>query len=227
MLDEPAAVARRPGRFLRIAGTVSPGVRRVHDQIAPYAAAWRAANADALEATGPLWVALGDSMTQGIGARSIWGGWVGQAVESLAADGPRYRVINLAVSGGRIRDVAGAQLDALERLGLAPDLVTILVGSNDLLLKSRRVNAVADFAALLARVPTGAVIATMPQPRQVAREINVLIEQAQTDGRVSIAEMRGRSIGSWKGSLADDHFHPNEVGYARLAAAFVKAIRTL
>jgi lysophospholipase L1-like esterase len=215
-------VSHRPGPFLRAAGTILPGIRRVQDQIAPYASAWRASNAEALSAGGPLWVTLGDSMTQAIGAASIWGGWVGQALAQLT---PAYRVVNLSASGARIRDVAGPQLDALAGLGVTPDLVTVLIGSNDLFRKSRRASAVSDFAALLERLPVGAVVATLPQPRQVARDVNVLIEAAAAAGRVRIAELRGGAgIGSWKGALADDHFHPNEIGYARLAAGFVAAI---
>jgi lysophospholipase L1-like esterase len=215
----------RPGRFLRVAGQALPGVRRIQQQVGPFAAAWRAANALALEQDGPLWVALGDSMTQGIGAADIHAGWVGQLHDELAAAGSPYRLVNLSRTGARIRDVAGEQIEQLNALGQTPALVTVLVGSNDLMLKRRRAEAPTDFARLLARLPAGAVVATLPQPRAVARAINDQIEAAQAAGQVRIAEMRGGpGLGSWRGALADDHFHPNEVGYARLARAFAAAL---
>ncbi len=55
------------GKLVRV---VVPGVRQVHAQVAPYAKAWDAANATALSGQGPLWVVLGDSTAQGIGAPS-------------------------------------------------------------------------------------------------------------------------------------------------------------
>src|ERR1035441_9487088 len=55
---------RPAGAFYRAAAGVLPGVRKVQAQIVPYALAWQHANLAALRATGPLWVALGDSMSQ-------------------------------------------------------------------------------------------------------------------------------------------------------------------
>ena len=59
----------------------APGGRGGREQTQPYAAAWRHANEAALAADGPLWVAIGDSMTQGIGASAPERGWVGQLAE--------------------------------------------------------------------------------------------------------------------------------------------------
>jgi lysophospholipase L1-like esterase len=179
-------------------------------------------NAVAVEDDGPLWVSLGDSLTQGIGASCIDRSWVHQTRELLAELGRPYRVVNLAATGGRIRDVADRQLDAMAALGRTPDLVTVLVGSNDLIVRSRRETAVADFAGLLERLPVGAVVASMPQPRQAARQMNALLQQATDAGRVRLADMR--LLPGWRGALADDHFHPNDVGHARIADIFVKAI---
>jgi hypothetical protein len=68
---------RPAGAFYRAAAGVLPGVRKVQAQIVPYALAWQHANLAALRATGPLWVALGDSMSQGIGASAYDRGRVG------------------------------------------------------------------------------------------------------------------------------------------------------
>jgi hypothetical protein len=67
---------RSPGWFLRLARRVLPGVGLVENEIKPYAQAWSERNLEALACAGPLWVVLGDSLSQGVGASSIERGWV-------------------------------------------------------------------------------------------------------------------------------------------------------
>ena len=204
---------------------VIPGVARVRAQKEPFAAAWRAANAAALPGDGPLWVALGDSMTQGIGAADISGGWVSQLRDRLAAQGRPVRVVNLSVTGARVRDVVDDQLPRLRALGVTPDLVTVLIGANDMFPRSRREPAVGQYAALLDALPAGrAIVAPLPQRNGPARAINALIDRAAARGQVRVATFPRASLWSLFGTLAEDHFHPNERGYAGIAAAFGRAI---
>jgi lysophospholipase L1-like esterase len=211
---------------MSLASRVIPGVGRVHAQVPVFASAWAAANSDALTSNGKLWVALGDSMSQGIGAQSISGGWVGQLQVELAAAGPPPRLVNLSVTGARVRDVLVDQLPRLREIGVEPDLITLLIGANDMLFRSRRIAAVGFFAQLIDQLPAGrTVIGTLPRRNQEALAINALIEAAEAAGRVRVADLRGGSLRSIRGTLADDHFHPNELGYARIATAFAAAIR--
>ena len=39
-----------------------------------------------------------------------------------------------------------------------------------------------------------------------------------------IAEFRDRRMRSWKGKLSIDHFHPNDLGYAGMAAIVAEAL---
>ncbi|HEY3982095.1 MAG TPA: SGNH/GDSL hydrolase family protein [Streptosporangiaceae bacterium] len=205
-----------------------PGVARVRAQKEPFAAAWRAANEAALDGEGPLWAALGDSMTQGIGAAGISGGWVSQLHDQLAAQGRRFRLVNLSVTGARVGDVVDDQLPRLEALGVTPDLVTVLIGANDMFPRSRRPAAVGWYAALLDRLPAGrSVVAPLPQRNKPALAINALIGRAAARGQVRVAEFPRTGLRSLFGTLAEDHFHPNELGYARIAAAFRPAIDRL
>jgi acyl-CoA thioesterase-1 len=221
----------RPNVAMSILRRVVPGIGRVHAQTAPFAHAWRTANDAALGQAGPLWVALGDSMTQGIGAGAFDGGWVGQLQSRLVAEGRPMRLINLSVTGARIRDVVEHQLPQLQALGIAPDLVTVLIGANDMLTQSRRGPAVAQYRKLLADLPDHvAIVATLPRRNDAALAINALIEDAADRGRIRVADMHSRAVPllralrSIHGSLAEDHFHPNEVGYARIADAFARAL---
>lgn len=62
-----------------------PSVARTARQVERYAEAWEASNARALAAEGPLWVVLGDSAAQGVGASSYDRGWVGLVLPRLPA----------------------------------------------------------------------------------------------------------------------------------------------
>jgi lysophospholipase L1-like esterase len=202
-----------------------PGVARVRDQVPVFAADWKAANATALEGDGPLWVALGDSMTQGIGAQQISGGWTGQLQARLAAAGRPFRLVNLSVTGARVRDVLDDQLPRLRQTGREPDLVTVLIGANDMMLRSRRPGVVDTFAQLIEELPDQrTVIARMPRRTPEALAINAMIDQAQSARQFRVAVMRPGSLLSIRGTLAEDFFHPNERGYARLADAFAAAL---
>ncbi len=95
----------------------------------------------------PLFVALGDSLTEGVGDRTGGGrrGWAALLAPSLCA-GP-VRFTNLAESGAQTRDVLERQLPAA--LALRPDLVSVVVGVNDTL---RRTFDIRDVAARLDQV---------------------------------------------------------------------------
>lgn len=206
---------RAPGRLVTVAGRVLPGVARVQQDVAPYAQAWRADNIAALAGSGPLWVALGDSLTQGIGATAHDRGWVGQVRDRLAAAGRPHRVVNLAVSGAKTFDVLERQLPVLD--ALQPDLVTLMIGSNDLMRPKNRSALSGRFEAILRRLPRGAVVTTLPNPTRIAREANALLAGIAAERGLVIAELRDPRTASWRGRLAADHFHPNEDGYAAIA----------
>ncbi len=225
-LDYANRTGRPSGAVLRVLGTVLPGVRSVHEQVEPYAAAWTAHNRDAVHSPARRWVVLGDSMSQGIGASSWDGGWVGQLAERLSAEGHPLTVVNLSASGARVPDVLDQQLPALRALpdphvGPGADLVTVLIGSNDLFGSRVHRDRLPDaFADLVAQLPRGSVVATLPQPRDAARAANGHIERAAAAGHIHLVDMRSDGPSSWRGRLAADWFHPNDAGYAEIADAF-------
>lgn len=217
---------RPPGAFMSVLSRVLPGVGSVRSQTEPYAAAWRAANERALAAQGPLWVALGDSMTQGIGASTPERGWVGQLADHLDEEGRPHRVVNLSVTGARVQDAIDQQLPALLELLAAgvPDLVTVVIGSNDVLSRRLRAGLTDRFTELLDGLPPGAVVANLPNPHRAARRVNADLRQRQSAGRLVVADMRAHGPRSWRGKLAADKFHPNDSGYAALAHVFDVAL---
>lgn len=133
--------------------------RRSLQQVEQYAAAWDAHNDAARDARGPLWVVLGDSAAQGVGASSHLAGWVGGVLSRLRErDGEPWRVVNLSRSGARTREVVDRQLPAAGALPF--DLLTAVVGGNDALRTRAPVwrSAAVDLCAAL---PAGAVVSTV------------------------------------------------------------------
>ncbi|MCW0213957.1 MAG: SGNH/GDSL hydrolase family protein [Pseudonocardia sp.] len=211
---------RPPGPFVSLLSRVVGGVRDVQAQTVPYAQAWAAHNRDAIAATGPLWVVLGDSMSQGIGASRFDRGWVGRLAPSL----PGHRCVNLSMSGGRIDDVLARQLPAMTSLGATPALVTVLIGANDLMSPRFRAGAADRMAALLERLPAGTVVGNQPGTYAAALEVNRVIDDTVAGRGMILAEFRDPRMRHWKGRLAADHFHPNDTGYAGMAEIFAEAL---
>ena len=220
---------RPPGRVVRSAGLVLPGVRRVWRQAEPYAAAWHAHNLEVLGRPGRRWVVLGDSMSQGVGATSYDAGWVGQLAGRLEATGVHLEVLNLSATGARVDDLLTQQLPALAEIGRREDdVVTVLVGSNDLFAgRAWRTRLPEAFAELVDAVPRGTVLATLPQPTGVASLANAHVERAAADGHVVLLDLRVSGPTSWRGRLAADHFHPNDAGYSAMADAIEPTLRAV
>lgn len=97
-----------------------------------------------------MWVVLGDSTAQGLGATNPDGGHVGQVLAGLREQtGQPWRVLNLSVSGSLTRDVTGVQLP---RIPAGADLVTCGIGVNDILYTSPG-KLFADLRALIVALP--------------------------------------------------------------------------
>ena len=135
----------------------------MRDRVAPSRAFWDASNATALTGPGPLWVALGDSTAQGIGATSPDEGYVGQLRRRLEAHDRRpWRVLNLSRSGARIRELLTDRLARLAALSETPGLVTCAAGANDLAWRPGERRVLGEAERLRRELPAGTVVATLP-----------------------------------------------------------------
>lgn len=97
------------------------------------------------------YVALGDSITEGLcdpapARPGTWLGWADRLAGILDGDarlsGRSVEFANLAVRGRRIADVVGEQVPGA--LALKPDLVSVLVGANDLMSPAADPDALAE-----------------------------------------------------------------------------------
>jgi lysophospholipase L1-like esterase len=200
----------------------------VHAQTARYAAEWEEANGAALGgAVGPLWVVLGDSTAQGIGAPTAQEGYVGQLRRALDDGSERpWRVVNLSRSGARAADVIDRQLPALASLSAPPDLVTCAIGANDVVRRTPAARLEEQLRAIMARLPERAVIATLPQglSRERTEAANRVIREEAPAAGLVVADVWARTGPPWRGKYASDGFHPGALGYADWAAAFAAVL---
>jgi lysophospholipase L1-like esterase len=207
---------------------VLPGLRQVHAQVARYASAWEEANGRDLESEGPLWVVLGDSTAQGVGAPSWDEGYVGQLRRALDAGSERpWRVVNLSRSGARAADVEDRQLPLLEAIPApAPDLVTCAIGANDIVRRTPPAQLEATLRRIVARLPARAVMATLPKGLHGGRTeaANRCIRAEAPRAGLVVADVWAHTGPPWHGKLAADGFHPGALGYADWAAAFAEAL---
>ena len=225
-------VADRSGLRAGPFGRWTDGVAAMRGDCAAFASHWQAHNYRILTETGPLWVVLGDSTGQGLGAPSPEGGYVGQVLAELRLrTGLPWRVLNLSVSGALTRDVLH---DQLPRLPAAPALVTCGIGANDVLY-SAPAKLLRDLRALVAAIPDKTVVLDLPLPTglwgilgrlsvpYVAR-INRTIHQAARARGLPVAEVSAHFLPPWHGKFACDYFHPSQDGYRDWTRALLAAI---
>ena len=200
-------------------------------------------------AAAPPWrryVALGDSITEGLCDASRapadqYRGWADRLALLLASAGAGgasgFRFANLAVRSKRIRDVVARQLPAA--LALRPDLVSVLIGANDLVKQGADPWRLAAEVEIVVRTLRGAgcdvLLATPFLPHRRAARIfarrfahynSELRRIAQATGALLLdveALPRISELELW----ADDGVHLRSAGHRLLAyrAADVLGIR--
>ncbi|MFN8096538.1 MAG: GDSL-type esterase/lipase family protein [Vicinamibacteria bacterium] len=173
-------------------------------------------------------VFLGDSITQG------WGGGLGAAF-------PGVKVANRGISGDTTRGV----LIRLEEdvLALDPAAIVVLIGTNDLEEGATPEIATANLKLVLAAIekhdPKTPIVlcqvfpssATMKRPADRIKAMNALyLGTVKGDPRVTYLEtwpLFANEQGDAKKEEFPDLLHPNEVGYAKWAAALRPVLATL
>ncbi len=228
-------------------GRWTDGVAELRADRAEFAVYWDAHNNQVLdaraqavsrgEAPDPLWVVLGDSTAQGLGARSPRGGYVGQALRELRqSTGQHWRVVNLSVSGCLTRDVVAGQLPLLTGLDPRPDLVTCGAGANDILF-SPPGRLFADLRTMLAAVPDNTVLLDLPllsgfwwlvgrMSVPYISRINRVIHEVAGQRGLRVAEVSRSFVPPWAGKFSVDNFHPSQDGYRDWTRALIQALPT-
>lgn len=203
---------------------------QLRHSVGQYRSYWSVAQG---EIGGILYVALGDSTAQGIGASAPERGYVGLIAQRLrSATGRPVQVLNVSRSGARVHDVVVEQLPRVA--GLAPDLVTVAVGAKDLKhYDADRFRA--DVDALIAGLGAMTVVGDVPwfmhggTGRKSGQAADYVAVRAGARG-LPVARlhraMRERGWASMVTDFAADWFHPSDRGHRLWADAFWDAIDT-
>lgn len=184
-------------------------------------------------------VALGDSLTEGVGDFDANGkprGWADRFAEEIARRQGELHYANLAVRGRTTAEVVATQLRPA--LALAPDLASVVIGMNDLIRpKVNLVRLGQLFEHLVGTLTRGGALvitATLPDPGQVAplpgpvrrrfaarlRQYNDQVwETAERYGAscMDLAECAARDLAGWSA----DRLHPGSYGHQRIADEFL------
>lgn len=191
---------------------------------------WEQRAAQTVPPNATVYVALGDSAAQGIGASSPEKGYVGLIATALEAKtGGPVHVINLSVSGAKIQDVTTKQLPQLAKLNL-PDnaYITMEIGANDM----RGYDPVVfekQYRELLAALPKQTVVSDIPyfgpdyhnhggaQAKQANAVLRPILQEKGFRTAPLYETTRQReSIRNYGADL----FHPSDKGYRNWFDAF-------
>jgi lysophospholipase L1-like esterase len=182
--------------------------------------------------------ALGDSFTEGLNDPAPGGGfrgWADRFAGILAERNPGLRYANLAIRGRLLGEVVASQLPAA--LAMAPDLVSIAAGGNDLLRPGSDPDRLAEVfeGAVLALRQAGCQVLVFtgfdPRTFPVIRMIR---------GRVAVYNMHLRAIADRQGCVtvdlwsmpvlcdprvwSEDRLHLTAEGHRRVALRACEAI---
>lgn len=213
---------RSTGALTRVMSIASPAVAAIEAQRDPHADFWDAWNARSVREDGPLWVALGDSSSQGIGSEDPLDSWIPQVLERLrSATGDPWRVVNLAITGAQFGDIVEHQLPRIGELraaGNEPTLMSHLAGANNLMAPHTWPSAKDDLRTILDTLGARSVVARVgidsAGNSAMARTFNRSITAAAVDKRFELFWPW-----SWpsRDGMAGDKFHPSPKGYGYMA----------
>jgi lysophospholipase L1-like esterase len=181
------------------------------------------------------YVALGDSISVGVGDPLPGGGWRGWPA-LLATGLPDPEMHNLAVLGAQTADIERDQLPAA--LGFRPDVASVVCGLNDTLrggfdpartgeAVGRVVRALKEHGAvvLTMRMPDPGAMLGIPQglARPLARrmhEVNLALDEVAAEHGTLHFDAAADPQAYQRRNWSVDRLHPNERGHRLIARRF-------
>ena len=153
-----------------------------------------------------LFVALGDSFTEGVGDRSKSlpngvRGWADRVAEKLAKADPGWEYANLAIRSKRLRHIIAEQLEPA--LAMRPTLVTLYAGGNDLLdLGTDIEDLMDDYEYLVSKLAASGATVVLFTGFDV--KVSVLLEPLKR--RNTLYNRRVREVAEWYGAVLVDYW---------------------
>jgi lysophospholipase L1-like esterase len=179
------------------------------------------------------YVALGDSLTAGVGSDDVKSTLVYQTALNLSSRYGRVAVVNLGQPGATSQDLIGDQLPQIAGLA-APHYITLLIGVNDVhnrvSVATYKSNLTYILAELLAKTPAQIVLVNLPYlgssdvvPLPFSsvldtrtKQFNKVIDELGRNDRIKVVDLYSQTYELFKndtGYYAADHFHPSGEGY--------------
>ena len=190
---------------------------RLYASIEKYNNYWKARRTEAGDF---VYVALGDSAAQAIGATHPKYGYVAKIAASIAQQtGRKVQVINLSKTGATSLDVITTQLDQLKIY--TPDLVTVAIGGNDMRTFSRDQFS-KNIEKIVDALPAHSYIADAPyfmhgKWERSSVEMRNMVQLYAKSKAMYVVELHDAMMRQgWRSMLnsyAADWFHPNNRGY--------------
>lgn len=210
-------------------------IGELYTQVGRYQAYWNRLNQLPLKSDEILYIALGDSTAQGIGANKPQNSYVGYIARDLQKQTDRpVHIINYSKSGAKIDDVLSRQLAKLKKYNIdSQTTVTIEIGANDM----------ADFepekferemGELMSRLPKQTIISDIPyfggglnkSSEANAVEANKIMYRLAEKYNFKLASMHeATKNNSSLRTFAADWFHPSTYAYKNIwAPTFLERI---
>ncbi|MBA3679499.1 SGNH/GDSL hydrolase family protein [Candidatus Saccharibacteria bacterium] len=177
-------------------------------------------------------VVLGDSAAQAIGASKPEQGYVGQIASKIErTSSKKVRVVNLSVSGARVKDVIDTQLPLLSKYN--PDIVIVEVGGNDVANVFNAKLFEEQYETLAKALPKETIVANIPyfggriRKNSEAIIASTIIAQLAEEHNLNLVDLQDetKKNDSWL-NYSIDLFHPNNRGYEIWQNAFWPAVVT-
>jgi lysophospholipase L1-like esterase len=185
------------------------------------------------------YVAIGDSSTEGLDdpdGRGGYRGWANRLAERIAAAQGSLLYANFGVRGRKTREIREEQLP--RALALAPDLVTLFSGTNDVVARRFDLAQVAGDVEAMQRalIGAGATLLTftlpdlstvLPLARSVTPRLHALNDELRAvAGRTGaiLVDFAAHEVTHDPRLWSDDRLHANADGHARIAHALAHAL---
>ena len=204
-------------------------IRLIHVATSPgrFAGYWQNEAKKPTQPNSLIYMALGDSLSQGVGASSPAKGMIGILANRISTKtGRPVHVINISKSGARIADVLKDQLPLLLSQNPKPDIITLDIGSNDLS-QYDIVKFDKEFSELAAQLPKDSIVIEIsPYFKGKAVAANEIINRHVKDNGLVLSSIKESGVNlnlNWL-EYSGDFFHPSNRGYKKWADVFWAAI---
>ena len=190
-----------------------------------------------------VYVAIGDSVVEGIGATNSNRSFASVIASYLKQYKKSIQYHNLGKRGAPTKDIITNQLDTA--IALNPDLITISAGVNDIRILSTPWQFKKDLKTLIDRleqethaeivinnIPDFSVTPLIPRyskriVRFIIRRFNNAMGDVVASSRVTLVDLFNLTSvfgKQYPEAIADDKFHPSDFGYAIWSSAMLHFI---